>query len=62
MDYIGRLDNYDGEKLAAIAKEPQHALYEEALFIYKKFSNHLEAIRVLLYNLQNVKAATEFAN
>lgn len=61
MDYINRLDNYDGIKLAGIAKEPQHALYEEALCIYKKFNEPVEAIRVLLYNLEDVKSATEFA-
>jgi clathrin heavy chain len=61
MDYINRLDNYDGLKLAAVAKEPQHALYEEALCIYKKFNEPVEAIRVLLYNLENIRAATEFA-
>lgn len=61
MDYINRLDNYDGIKLAGIAKEPQHALYEEALCIYKKFNEPIEAIRVLMYNLENIKSATEFA-
>jgi clathrin heavy chain len=61
MDYINRLDNYDGLKLAAVAKEPQHGLYEEALCIYKKFNEPVEAIRVLLYNLENIRSATEFA-
>lgn len=62
MDYINRLDNYDGLKLAGIAKEPDHALYEEALTIYKKFNEPVEAIKVLLYNLENIKSATEFAD
>lgn len=61
MDYINRLDNYDGIKLANVAKEPQHALYEEALCIFKKFNEPVEAIRVLLYNLENVRGATEYA-
>jgi len=61
MDYINRLDNYDGLKLAAIAKEEQHGLYEEALCIYKKFNEPIEAIRVLLYNLNNLRGAAEFA-
>ena len=61
MDYINRLDNYDGLKLAAIAKEEQHGLYEEALCIYKKFNEPVEAIRVLLYNLENLRGAAEFA-
>jgi len=62
MDYINRLDNYDGIKLANIAKEPQHKLYEEALCIYKKFNKPVEAIQVLLYNIEDIKLATEFAD
>jgi len=62
MDYINRLDNYDGTKLAAIAKEPEHKLYEEALCIYKKVGENVEAIKVLLYNIEDVKLATEFAD
>jgi clathrin heavy chain len=62
MDYINRLDNYDGAKLAAIAKEPEHKLYEEALCIYKKVGENEEAIKVLLYNIEDIKMATEFAD
>jgi clathrin heavy chain len=36
-------------------------LYDEALCIYKKFGEHVEAIRVLIYNINNIKAATEYA-
>jgi len=61
MDYINRLDNYDGLKLANMCKEEQHGLYDEALVIFKKFNEPVEAIRVLLYNLNNIKAASEFA-
>jgi clathrin heavy chain len=31
MDYINRLDNYDGVELAKIAQEDQYQLYDEAL-------------------------------
>lgn len=55
MDYINRLDNYDGIKLANMCKEPQHALFDEALVIFKKFNEPVEAIRVILYNLNNIK-------
>jgi len=34
MDYIKRLDNYDGPAIATIAVE--YGLFEEALEIYKK--------------------------
>lgn len=62
MDYINRLDNYDGLKLANIAREPQHKLFEEALCIYKKFGEHVEAMNVLLYNIEDIKLAGEFAD
>lgn len=37
MDYIKRLQNYDGPDIAKIAISEQYQLYEEAFFIYKKF-------------------------
>lgn len=37
MDYIKRLNNYDGPDIAKIAISEQYQLYEEAFFIYKKF-------------------------
>jgi clathrin heavy chain len=61
MDCINRLDNYDGLKLAEYAKKGQRQLFEEALCIYKKFNEPVEAIKVLLYNLNNIRSATEFA-
>lgn len=61
MEYINRLDNYDGLKLAGIAKEEQHQLFEEALTIYVKFNEPAEAIKVILYNMNDLKQATEFA-
>lgn len=61
MDYINRLDNYDGPELARIAQEDEYKLYDEALCIYKKFGESVEAIKVILHKLQNVKSAQEFA-
>lgn len=61
MEYINRLDNYDGLKLAGIACEAEHQLFEEALTIYKKFNEPVEAIKVLLYHMNDVRQATEFA-
>lgn len=61
MDYINRLDNYDGLELAKYAQEDQYQLYDEALCIYKKINEPLEAIKVLLYKLENLKGAQEFA-
>ena len=49
MDYINRLDNYDGVELAKIAHQDDHyQLYDEALCIYKKFGESVEAIKILL--------------
>jgi len=61
MDYINRLDNYEGEELAKICQEDQYQLYEEALVIYKKFDQHVEAIKILLHKQNNIKSAQEFA-
>ena len=48
MDYINRLDNYDGDELAKIALEEQSNLFEEALCIYKKFNMPVKAILVII--------------
>jgi clathrin heavy chain len=61
MDYINRLDNYDGVELAKIAQEDQYQLYDEALCIYKKFGESVEAIKILLEKQNNLKGAQEFA-
>jgi clathrin heavy chain len=61
MDYINRLDNYEGAELAAIAQEDQYQLYDEALCMYKKFNLYHDAVKVLLYKLNNVRGAVEFA-
>jgi clathrin heavy chain len=55
MDYINKLDQYDCNKLAEMAKSPEYGLFDEALCIYKKFNKPVEAIRVILYNLNNIK-------
>ena len=44
MDYINRLNNYDGDQLAKMALEDAHGLYEEALCIYKKFNQPVDAV------------------
>jgi clathrin heavy chain len=61
MDYIKRLENYDGPDIAKIAISDQYKLYEEAFFIYKKFKKGPEAIGVLLDNLEDIPRALEFA-
>lgn len=62
MDYIKRLENYDGPDIAKIAVSDQYKLYEEAFFIYKKFGKFEESIQVLLDNLEDMGRAVEFAN
>lgn len=61
MDYINRLDNYDGAKIASIAKGEDYKLYEEAFTIYQKIGEHVEAMNVLLVFMENVQRAAEFA-
>jgi len=61
MDYINRLENYDGPEIAKIALGEQYELFEEAFVIYKKFSLHTDAVDVLLNNMENLERAAEFA-
>jgi len=61
MDYIKRLNNYDGPDIAKIAISDQYQLYEEAFFIYKKFKKGPEAIQVLLEHIESMERAVEFA-
>mmetsp|Transcript_88548 Transcript_88548/g.255372 ORF Transcript_88548/g.255372 Transcript_88548/m.255372 type:complete len:1482 (+) Transcript_88548:892-5337(+) len=61
MDYINRLDNYDGPEIAKIAVGEPYRLYEEAFLIYKKQNLNAEAMEVLLTNIESVERAQEFA-
>uniref|UniRef100_A0A803KRG1 Clathrin heavy chain n=1 Tax=Chenopodium quinoa TaxID=63459 RepID=A0A803KRG1_CHEQI len=59
MDYINRLDNFDGPAVGEVAVEAQ--LYEEAFAIFKKFILNVQAVNVLLDNIRNIDRAVEFA-
>jgi clathrin heavy chain len=61
MDYIQRLDNFDGPDIAKIASSEQYELFEEAFVIYDKFKNYSEAIDVLLQSLDNIERGREYA-
>ncbi|RRT69743.1 hypothetical protein B296_00008399 [Ensete ventricosum] len=59
MDYINRLDNFDGSAVGEVAVEAQ--LYKEAFAIFKKFNLNLQAVNVLLDNIQSIERDVEFA-
>ncbi|KAJ6325082.1 hypothetical protein OIU76_012210 [Salix suchowensis] len=59
MDYINRLDNFDGPAVGEVAIEAQ--LYEEAFAIFKKFNLNVQAVNVLLDSIQSIDRAVEFA-
>jgi clathrin heavy chain len=59
MDYIKKLENFDGPPIAGIAIDA--GLFEEAFFIYKKFDQKVEAITVLLTNLEDLTRGQDFA-
>ncbi|KXS18347.1 clathrin heavy chain [Gonapodya prolifera JEL478] len=59
MDYVTRLNNYDAPDIAGIAIT--NTLFEEAYAIYKKYEQHLEAVKVLIENLDHVDRAYEYA-
>lgn len=60
MDYINRLDSFDGPAVADVALDKE--LYEEACFIYKKFKDHVKAAKVLIDNIGSLERAVELAN
>ncbi|KAJ0021343.1 hypothetical protein Pint_32516 [Pistacia integerrima] len=59
MDYINRLDNFDGPAVGQVAVEAQ--LYEEAFSIFKKFNLNVQAVNVLLDNIRSIDRAVEYA-
>lgn len=61
MDYVKKLDNFDGPDIAKIALTPQYKLYEEAFAIYEKLGMNSEAQDVLITYLGNVERAHDFA-
>merc|ERR1719217_242796 len=61
MDYINRLDNYDGPTIAKVALGNPYNLYEEAFLIYKKCNMNSEAMDTLLTNIESLERAQEFA-
>jgi clathrin heavy chain len=61
MDYINRLDNYEGEEIAKIALNQEYSLFEEAFTIYKKANMDAEAMDVLLTNMCSLERAVEYA-
>ena len=62
LDYINRLDNFDGPDIALLALGFKEPLCEEAFAIYNKFHMYVEAINVLIDNLQNIPRAHDYAD
>ena len=60
-DFIHRLDNFDGEQIAAIAVGEEYRLFEEAFEIYKKCNVPDKAMDVLLEKIADIERAHEFA-
>eukprot|EP00475_Leptophrys_vorax_P034731 TRINITY_DN56473_c0_g1_i1.p1 TRINITY_DN56473_c0_g1~~TRINITY_DN56473_c0_g1_i1.p1 ORF type:complete len:919 (-),score=143.56 TRINITY_DN56473_c0_g1_i1:348-3104(-) len=60
MDYVNRLDNFDGPAVGEIAVGSE--LFEEAFAIFKKFNLNVPAVNVLLDNIGSIPRAVEFAN
>ena len=71
MEYINRLDNFDGPDIAKIAASEANGLYEEALTIYIKFAkkavspeekeqHNLAAVEVLVDKIRDLDRAKEF--
>ena len=61
MEYITRLNNYDGEKIAEIALGEPYCLFEEAFAIYNKMDLPINAIDVIINHIGDVQRAAEYA-
>ena len=72
MEYINRLDNFDGPEIAKIAISDEYGMYEEGFVIYTKFAKaaakaeeatelNVLAMGVLVGDLKAMERATEFA-
>lgn len=60
VGYINKLQNYDEGEIARIATD--HGLYEEALTIYKKHEQHVNAINVLVEYIVSIDRGLDYAN
>jgi clathrin heavy chain len=71
MEYINRLDNFDGPDIAKIAASDANELFEEAFTIYVKFGkkstgeeqiqHHVAAVEILVDKIRDLERAKEFA-
>jgi len=71
MEYINRLDNFDGPEIAQIAASDTNEMYEEALTIYVKFGkkttgeeqvrHHVAGVEVLVDKIRDLERGKEFA-
>jgi clathrin heavy chain len=71
MEYINRLDNFDGPDIAKIAASDANGLFEEALTIYIKFGkkskgdeqigHHVAAVEILVDKICDLDRAKEFS-
>ena len=59
MDYVNRLDSFNGPEVGEIAAGNE--LYEEAFAIFKKFNLHADAMKILLESLEDLDRGIEYA-
>lgn len=59
MDYVNRLDAFNGPEVGEIAVGNE--LYEEAFAIFKKFDLHVDAMKVLLESIESLERGSEYA-
>jgi clathrin heavy chain len=58
VDYINRLDNFDGPIVGGI--DVGVKLYEETIAMVKKFDFNVQAVNVLLDNIHSIDRVVEF--
>ncbi len=58
MDYINRLDNFDGQVIGGIGVGVK--LYVKAITMVKKFDLNVQVVNFLLDNIHNIDQVVEF--
>ena len=61
MEYINRLDKYNGEQIITIALKDEYKLYEEAYTITEKLQNHTRSVEILIKYIKDIQRASDFA-
>ena len=59
MKYVTQFNDYTSDKISQLLIESN--LFDEAIAVYKKFGQNIEAVRIMINNKNDIKQAADFA-